>query len=62
MTHRDFELLARVLKEAAPDGHSSPNDVWRNIVNGLVREIQYANPRFDSAKFRNACAKEDPVD
>ena len=63
MTRKDFELIAKVLKEArdssmyhVPNGSESPFiHGINNAAYVLANALATTNPRFDRARFLAAC-------
>lgn len=60
MTRKDYELIAKVLREfGEPNGqgeNSRPVDDRDEIAYLLASALQAENPRFDRAKFLRACS------
>ena len=52
MTRRDYELLAKAVREVQTE---PPMLQIPELVNILCRDLEDDNPRFDQAKFRKAC-------
>lgn len=62
MTRKDFELIARVLRDSKPDDLllryvESHAIAWNGIVQRFANELQKTNLRFDVDKFRDACSQ-----
>jgi hypothetical protein len=62
MTKKDFELIARALKEARMHwviGEASDADSFRKGIEAaateLANSLRSTNPRFDAARFLAAC-------
>jgi hypothetical protein len=63
MTRKDFELIAKALRDARPirpanSGHVGVDGAHTGIDNTaheLARALQATNPRFDMARFIAAC-------
>lgn len=53
-TKKDFELVARILREADADGEH----VVRDLAERFADEFAKSNPAFNRAKFLAACAPE----
>lgn len=58
MTEKHYKLIATVLRNGRPDGTGSNFMVWRYTVNDFTEAFAKDNPRFDEAKFREACGYE----
>jgi hypothetical protein len=55
MTRKDYELIARSIyvdRELVEEGQRKVVDY---IAKGLAEQFQAMNPRFDRARFLNAC-------
>jgi hypothetical protein len=55
MTRKDYELIARSIyvdRELVEEGQRKVVDF---IAKGLAEQLQAMNPRFDRARFLNAC-------
>jgi len=59
MTRKDYELIAAALAAASPKGCESEDavDTWERICVLMAEALRQDNPRFDSARFFDACAK-----
>jgi hypothetical protein len=58
MTKRDFELIARTLRELAPDraqGRAINRAQWTDTVHAMASALSESHPRFDRARFLSAC-------
>jgi hypothetical protein len=60
MTKKDFELIARALRDARPGGNvarAEPNVMmqWTATVMRISAALMDTNPRFDAERFRKAC-------
>jgi Txe/YoeB family toxin of Txe-Axe toxin-antitoxin module len=53
MSRKDFELIARVLRETT-NGLDTPEPVRANIAKTFARELAADNPRFNRAHFLRA--------
>ena len=53
MSKRDFQAIARVIYNARSAGPET--DPFREIVSGLSSVLAVGNPRFDRARFVEAC-------
>lgn len=58
-TKKDYIRIAAALKLSHPDGFwdvsPTPTQLYRRIVQELADELSRDNPRFDRARFREAC-------
>ena len=54
MTRRDFELLARVLRQAQDDYEAGDEIEPATITQRLADELALTNPRFDRDSFLRA--------
>ena len=57
MTRRDFELIARVLRETT-NGPDMPEPLREHIARTFANELAGTNPRFDRVRFLRACRAE----
>ena len=60
MTRKDYEKIAAIIKNHAPNGDNSMFDAGfdmavTNIANDLAAMMAQDNPRFDRARFLKAC-------
>jgi len=59
MTKKDFELIAKVIKDLAQDqkerGAFANNPDLETVANWFALELEETNPRFDRARFVDAC-------
>jgi hypothetical protein len=68
MTRKDFELIARAVRDARPiaklesltsqaarNGVIGANSALDQVARNLADELQSTNPRFDRARFIEAC-------
>ena len=60
MNKKDFELIARVLKDALPPasnetGNTNDQATVFDIADGFAQALKHTNPRFDYVRFLNAC-------
>lgn len=58
MTRSDYAVIAQTLHDTKPDmksGTVGERMVWTQIVRKMVKALREANPRFDKARFLNAC-------
>lgn len=57
MTRKDFELIAKVMRELDADFNNGGEDtVSLSIVAGeLARALATTNPAFNESRFLNAC-------
>ena len=53
MTKKDFQEIARAIYNARSAGPET--DPFREIVSGLSSVLAVGNPRFDRARFIEAC-------
>lgn len=62
MTKKDYELVARVLRDTeAACLRSQWDAVWRDrgrVAEAFADELASTNPRFDRARFLRACGVE----
>jgi hypothetical protein len=58
MTRRNFELIARVLRETA-GGPDMPKPLRDHIVRTFATELATTNPRFARDRFIAACGVQD---
>lgn len=54
MTRKDFELVARVLRDYAAE-HPAATDARDVLAVAFASEFAERNDRFDEARFRKAC-------
>lgn len=63
MTRKDYIILARVLKKSKPDFHPQLRgaliDGWARICKEISAALDVDNPRFDRARFLQACGVEE---
>ena len=60
MTKKDYELIAKAIKNATADLIISANtETTDNIVWGLALELEKENPKFNRNKFVKACGLDD---
>ena len=64
MLRMHFQYVANVLRSERPTRDSTlwsdgACDEWSTIVLSMARAFQGTNPRFDRAKFLDACGMED---
>lgn len=61
MTRKDFELIARTLKDAKPEHDEyiptliAAEKQWGKQVNYFAAVLAEEYPRFDAPRFRKAC-------
>jgi len=68
MTRKDFELIARAVRDARPiakldsltsqaarNGVIGANSALDQVARNLADELKATNPRFDAARFIEAC-------
>ena len=57
MTRKDFELIAKVIKESGTTLDSDPAyiDAIADVADRFAIKLRLSNPRFDRAKFMVAC-------
>jgi len=58
MTRKDFELIARVVNNTYTN-NVQPDVDRDQIAEAFARELTNVNPRFDAAKFLQACGHSD---
>lgn len=58
MTKRDFELIARVLKEARAK-HAPHLPTHDRIARAMANALAHTNPLFDRQRFLKACTGEE---
>lgn len=61
MTKKDYELIARVIRETM-NGPDCPVPVRDNLRYELALAFQRENPRFSTSRFMAACIGEDSHD
>jgi hypothetical protein len=61
MTKKDYELIARVLRETT-GGPDMPGPLRDHIARTFAYELAALNPRFDGARFIAACMGQDSHD
>lgn len=54
MTRRDFQLIARVLRETT-NGPDMPEPLRAHIARAFASELAPTSPRFDRERFLHAC-------
>lgn len=56
LTRKDFIILAKMLKESRP---LNPEYMWQwsQDVTAVIAACKVINPKFNSAKFREACSE-----
>ena len=63
MTRKDFELIAKALKESRFCFKSDSNTLgyrqWLHTVKTMADALQTTNPAFDRARFLRACGLEE---
>jgi hypothetical protein len=69
MSKKDYELIARALKDSKPQSKLNANYqdnvyfermvVWESVINKVAAEMENENPRFNRAKFLQACGYND---
>jgi hypothetical protein len=58
MTRKDIERIAAALNAAQPKLVNTPEwQTWAHTVETLARMCKDDNPRFDTNRFLEACAK-----
>ena len=56
MTKKDYEALAQALAMTKPEIYLGAElGQWRTDVQAIADALQYDNPRFNRAKFLEAC-------
>lgn len=60
MTRKDYEKIARVMREYKSEANSHSDSPWRNtarveLVSRIADMLEQDNPRFDRARFLIAC-------
>lgn len=58
MYKKDYELIARILKEQVDDAAPEAKKYVRSVVHRTAHELALSNPKFDKAKFVAACLPE----
>lgn len=58
MTRKHFERIAQVLRVNGNLLTEDQQYIWDAILDDMCVELTAINPRFDEAKFRQACNKE----
>lgn len=62
MTKKDFELIARALREGVPRVHNRPRtdyEQWALTAHDLADALAGTNPQFDRERFLRACGLEE---
>lgn len=60
MTRRDYVILAGFLRDMKPINRGEYLErQWSEFVGWLCARLKQDNPRFDEAKFREACERGD---
>lgn len=66
MTRKDFELIARALRDARPAVTSRNEEMTRERLSALdtaaqlvASELESTNPRFNRGRFLKACGVEE---
>lgn len=68
MTRKDYVLIARAIRYAKPadiQDRKDPRlnrfvqDAWSSVRDNIARALATDNPRFDRARFCDACERED---
>ena len=54
MTRKHFERIAQVFRVNQPL-HVGQCLLWANLLDDMCVEMKAINPRFDEAKFKEAC-------
>lgn len=58
MTKKHFEAIAKLAREVrAEDNDECAVGAVNSMVDGLCKIFKAENPRFDEARFREACLK-----
>jgi hypothetical protein len=55
MTRKDFELIARSVRETRARSTGAEQAVLDRLVFALASELKSTNPRFDAYRFSCAC-------
>jgi hypothetical protein len=58
MTRKDYELIARVLREKRPETRGLgllDQQMWHGIVTAMADALPATNPDFDRSRFLRAC-------
>lgn len=56
MTKKDFEMIAKVLRDSKPDCcEAEEREQWSDVVFNFMKCLQKTNPRFDWKRFLAAC-------
>lgn len=59
MTRKDYELIAAAIKRAHDTSHSAAGcdgtAIVEDLAEDLAGELEATNPRFDAARFLEAC-------
>lgn len=55
MTRKDYELIARVLRDKHERWDATGQMAVRAIAEAFATELATTNPRFDRARFLKAC-------
>jgi hypothetical protein len=55
MSKKDYQAIARAIYEARTTDGTGPFDVVQHIQDGIARYAAADNPRFDRARFLEAC-------
>lgn len=57
MSRKDFELIARTLREVRPDEKGLPArlELWRETVEAFAKALPAVNARFNADRFKRAC-------
>jgi hypothetical protein len=59
MTKKDYEMIARILREHVETAHNAGElNKARAIARDFTRELAQGNPRFDRRRFLEACGVE----
>lgn len=63
MSRKDYIILARALKNSKPDLHPQLRgaliDIWVRTCKEISATLAADNPRFDHARFLQACGVEE---
>lgn len=65
MGRKDYELIARILREARPNparytksDYTWARSTWTTVVRVAAHRLGEENPTFDAERFVKACEKE----
>jgi hypothetical protein len=55
MSKKDYQALARALYLRKPVETSTAFPLWQGVVHDIEKTLAFDNPRFDRARFIEAC-------